>query len=53
MKIVQIAAIESTHIKLLKALNEESVKKGQKFIVFVPLEIKRKTSKARRYSSRH
>ncbi|AYX91047.1 glycosyltransferase involved in cell wall biosynthesis [Staphylococcus saprophyticus] len=28
MKIVQIAAIESTHIKLLKALNEESVKKG-------------------------
>ncbi|WP_426456902.1 glycosyltransferase family 4 protein [Staphylococcus cohnii] len=28
MKIVQIAAIESTHIKLLKALNEESIKKG-------------------------
>src|SRR5699024_342579 len=28
IKIVQIAAIESTHIKLLKALNEESIKKG-------------------------
>ena len=28
MKIVQIAAIEMTHLKLLKALNETSVREG-------------------------
>ncbi|WP_251518631.1 hypothetical protein RAL98_05095 [Staphylococcus sp. HKU1] len=28
MKIVQVAAIEMTHIKLLKALNETSVEQG-------------------------